>query len=318
MMLLLLEVYAFMESDLGLLRPGGNPDDATAVEAMADLADSPQAIREIASALGMMFRNKSDRGITIRSFATFIPELAHGADHDKSKRRAVNALRFLCQLCVQLRLPDNGSHMAEYIEIVGGSIHDGVMPVRFDGHRGLLCVRKPKTTLFDSLLGSLSDLLPTLVHTGVRIAIEAEPGPLFSCGSSSDVAILAGGIANRCMTDWIGLNYDMGHYFIMGWRRSGGCCALVPELCPHENPCLTSEANGGIVRVFGIHVTDHASAHVADCFPGTFHSAADFRDPLNRLTRFGKLSGKTVVTIEQECCASRAILLRAIEETRRL
>ena len=306
------EIYAFMRDDVREIF-GKTDGGLTSVEAMTEIAISDDAktkIETIAEKLSEAFKTK---GINIRSFASFMPEIVHREKY--LRERARKALLFLCRLSYQLQ---RLGHTANLVEIISGSVLNGILSAKNarptygklagpQGSDDMLVIREREATKTKQkwLLDELLELKKELSLLGddrgadaVQVAIEAEPGPLYVCGSKDDVMSLCERIDDYSLLDFVGVNVDFGHYSLMGYQ-----------------PGESSLAEWfGKASVLGVHFSDHKDVHAADCVVGTLHDVSDVKALLSELQKIKKLP--PVVTVEMECVKNIQVLNAAVRVAR--
>ena len=293
------ELYAFMQADVQGILGSNRP---SAVQAMSSLRNNWPEIRAIAENVGTLFWNKK---ITIRSIATFMPELTSSGKTPEEKQRrddALGALVFLCQLASAFRAL-TPSHPVHTIELVGGSAINGVLPVQelATKTKSILANRKTFVELSGQLLLSLitERIYADLMQHDVRLAIEAEPGPLFVYGTRLGIQNLAVDIARaeeagELPPGCVGLNVDIGHYMLSG----------VPASCLRD-PVIAQ-------RVFGVHISDHMKAHTSDCVVGSVSPLIEFQRWIAEIDQIQPDRFDRSITVEFECVKDRPTLQQAI------
>ena len=299
----LVELYAFMQKDVtNLLKPTNL--NWNAVQAMHSLAGNTAETRRIAAEVSANFETTNAK---VCALATFMPELLFEDDDgspSQSRKEAVGALQFLCELAFELRSLGKG-HAVDVIELVAGSRIDGVMPIRHEGKPCILANLKPKVPNLQPLLDNIQQVY-NLLHDRykpMKFAIEIEPGPLFAFSTSAGLDNLVSQIeimeGYGFPLDVVGLNVDIGHYMLS---------QIPPEKLREDSIAR---------RVFNAHISDHPKAHTADCVLGTINDSDVFQRWINELCCLpNTFPGR--VSIEMECIKDAAMLGLATKATARV
>jgi sugar phosphate isomerase/epimerase len=229
----------------------------TVVERMAALRRAPSC-REVADAIAAFL---DEAGLKLSSVATFLPGIsARGLP----ARRAWRALSFLVRLAARLK----ETHPVSTIEIVAGSLIDGVWPatdrkVQDRRQRKVYVAnRLPPEAALERLLEALRPIAEDAGEAGLQFALEFEPGPLFVLGKWCSLKRLCRMLTtreNRDLSPVLGVNLDVAH-FTLG--------DITPEEVLAERAVYD--------RIAHCHVSDHGKGHFGDLPLGTVHSKDHF------------------------------------------
>ena len=262
------------------------------MEAMARLWDDSIEIDRVAEEISSVFNAANLR---IHAFATFIPELLDKEIH--RRRNARRALLFLSKLAKILR---GQNHPVGTIEIVGGSIIEGVLPVKYKGQRCILANRKTTGAPEGSLLEELRDVARSLDADGTRLAIEIEPGPLFAFSTEAGVDGLVAQIekleaGGELPQSLVGLNLDVGHWM----------------LC-HISPLKLRETRiKG--KIFSSHISDHSKCHTGDSIISSITKSEVFEEWISEINNLPKTSFSGLLSVEFECAKNSTSLSSAVD-----
>lgn len=212
------ELYAFMQPDIDLvLGRSQRGMKLTVVEAMAQACENSDQIKKCAGRVAEMF---PVRELPIIGLASFIPEVTARRDSTKSEQ-ARDALVFLLRFAAELvRI---GKHPVSFIEIVGGSRIEAIFPgSRKDGdgetRDRLFAVRSADETAQERLVETLksalrkTDKLEGRDMNGARLALEIEPGPLYTVRSRKTLIDLGDRLRNEGIHHRVGINFDTSHF----------------------------------------------------------------------------------------------------------
>lgn len=244
------EAYMLMQVDCERLLRFPN---RTAIDSLADLYLDPSRLRKLAEkleqALGCeLYPHKKCCG-----FATFLPEIAAGGE---AARKAQNALRGLIQLAGALRR--QGHPDLSTIEIVAGSLIRGVCPVpQAKGKTPRTAYVASRDVDDDRTLDTLCASLEAVADeaTGLRLAVELEPGPLYMLRDIETLKEFCKRLKAPALCGVVGLNLDCAH-----WAMAGISPAQV-------------RANLDIFnRIVHCHISDHADGHFGDLVIGDYHA----------------------------------------------
>jgi sugar phosphate isomerase/epimerase len=259
------DLYAFMKQDAErfLRKHLTGTKSQCAVDQMALLAENFQAIEEVAQELHSLFNR---RKINIGALATFVPEFTRESIEISQQGR--DAFLFLVRLTRQLQ---QRGHTASVIELVGGSLIDGVWPARDIGdspesecHGVSLLDWKESLALLVQRMRPIVELIKsTKISTlDLRLALELEPSPLYLLGTPQRAEFLCELLdraENRDISPYIGLNIDIAHWAF---------------LCEVSTSFFNKKSLFG--RIVHAHISDHANGHFCDNAPLQLHKHEDY------------------------------------------
>jgi sugar phosphate isomerase/epimerase len=272
----------------------------SAVRAMAYSWDSIRIVTHVAARVAGMLTLLPEH-VRVRTFATFIPEIV--SPDRNAGEIGQKALVFLCRVAAELRRI-NPAHDVRVIEIVGGSIVTGVVPVSYKGKTCLLAKHGSVKAHAVRLLQRLNWVLAR-AGADVKFAIEAEPGPLFAFRDESTINSLVTeihrvGIKFPAVRAQIGLNLDIGHWLL--------------SAVPHgfvASPRIRT-------KIFNAHVSDHARGHIGDAVVGTVHGRAVFDQWADALHQLPHRHFPRRVSVEFECAKDRDALVLAVQSAKQV
>jgi len=288
-------------------RPSARWPTSTALEMMASLAGDKDALGRVAQSLADEFKSS---GIRIVAIATFLPEVV-GTSH-RTADAADAALRFLFNLAGRLR--EKHDHPVSVVEIVAGSVIHGVWPGRTqrqseaDGRESPTFVanRFAPERIFARLLASLQSMVEDIVEAGVHVAVELEPGPLYTLGSLKTLNRFCSVVKDYPkLSPYLSINVDVAHWALAGdiWSRIGG---LDPSVWR---------------RVIHAHVSDHGRGHLGDLRLGVVHPLGYFRDCLQFVKQASAADLAELATgrekhvaVELEACAEMTFVTKSVTD----
>jgi len=260
------DFYACMQKDLDVFfpRPQINLSKRNVVRDLADQLKDVGAPKRFADKLRSIFPERE-----IVAFTTFMPEIL--ANHDKNWSNAQDALRFLIATARVLKSKDRPFT----IEIVGGSRMRGVWRAKTcDGFRHYAVNYLPEPASISMLLQRLQPVAEFADNDKkderVQLAIEVEPGPLFTVGDRDKLVTLCNQLNDHrslSVKRVVGVNLDIPHWdFLSG--------VSISWLRQPENDSVRQ-------RILHAHISDHDKGHFSDSFVAAFdlesgHSLTDF------------------------------------------
>jgi len=299
------ELYTFMRNGLSDLFDQYYIKNETVVETLSDVYKSSNKNAAIAL-VGDKIDNATSipkNNVNIRSFATFIPELL--ASESSQREIGVNALCFLYELGEYLLTK---GHKIDTIEIVGGSRIDAVMPIQPLQVSSTLV---PKTIAFpidtDQAIENLKFSLNEIQAMGcygksdIRLAIELEPGNLFSLSTKDDmekfVALFKALPILGFAPEKIGFNLDVGHWILAGLKAS--------DVANYKD------------YIFSSHLSDNEKAHFGDAVIGSCHDDNKLIEWVKALKQLPTTYNRRL-NIEFEGARDSAMLQKCIDAAKRL
>jgi len=287
------DIYAFMQSN-DISRYFTNDNNLlegrhlNALNAMAN-AFSRNEAEKIAQLINEDVKNKLISGI-----ATFLPELTTHEGNVYTCHAAQNALCFLIDVA---RYLNNFGHPIEVIEIVGGSVLDGIWRGRVHNNDTYIVNRLSSNKSIHKLLKNIKKVADYSANGSKKIylAMEYEPGNLFTIGSQDSLVYFCDQLNNSeydSIKAIVGLNLDISHYAFISnisteWIRSKDVI---------------------INRILHAHISDHTHGHFSDSALTTFHDENDFKSwleflgEIHQLKIKGSLPFSGFVALELECC----------------
>ncbi len=264
-----IELYVFMrETAELLLRSAEFPltytPDKTALDLLSEAADpdnrptnGKKPAEAVADVIAVQLGNRK-----VVAFATYLPEISRHSEAciEKAKR----ALQFLVRIARMLH--EKHHHPIRVIEIVGGSKVDGVWYGETGSESEFIVNRLPMKAAVDRLLNNLEEVaVEAAKPTSIALALELEPGPLFTIGGKKSLAYLCEQISRHPMPEvrsTIGLNLDVPHW------------AFLSDITPawiNGRPLIKD-------RICNAHICDHFSAgHFGDVPPPSFRDESEFK-----------------------------------------
>lgn len=263
--------------------------ESAAVRHMAVLADKPRAVRQAARRI---HKPLARRGIKVVALATFLPEIAYEGD---SRQEAAEALKFLLRLAGTLRRKPF-EHPVGVVEVVTGSLINGMWPGKDDKGQRVFVANRPhdSESILRDVLGVLRDLVPEAQKSGVRISIEAEPGPLYIVRDWNTIENLARLIANDdVLKKVVGLNLDVAH-----WELG------------HVSIDDVLKSSLVLRSVTHAHLSDYGRGHFGDVTLLEIHDRSHFEAWLDVIARAAAEPGRTTpfsgyVSVELEAARFR-------------
>ena len=212
------DLYAFMQPDVDSYcrrkrAPGAYP---TAVEAMAEWADKPDAISYWVDRVHSAFDAQRS---PVVGLASFIPEATRAEDSDAGKA-ARGAIRFLMRFARELNRTTR--HRVRTIELVGGAQMDGIWLGRRrcrhdEDERRYYANAMDDEEALGRLVATLRDVVRE-TGTGdagdpVYLALELEPGPLYCIRNKGTLGDFCRAIQDDpLLSPVVGVNLDISHY----------------------------------------------------------------------------------------------------------
>ena len=211
----------------------------------------------------------------ICSFTTYWPEIV--ASDAERRKQTITAIAGLMRLAVRVN-PDLAEKKRFVIEVVGGGLAERMWRGRREYESenqktktlgeevwiaNLLSEGEAIERLIESLRMENDLLYRTYRDTGVRLAFELEPGPLYTLGSKEQLLEFCKKIEDTTkLKEFVGVNLDIAHFsFIEGITREW----------IEEHPVVKN-------RIIHCHLSDHCDgAHFGDLVPRTFHRTEVFQ-----------------------------------------
>jgi sugar phosphate isomerase/epimerase len=293
------ELYALMRPDLELVVEDPITikvdNQLTALRAMADCRFHGSSANKIHQFLGKTRAGNQRKLVAISSF---IAELSAPECYESDWKGAQNALMSIVKIALELR---KLGHPVHVVELVAGSSIDGVTvakPMESE-QKSFLLKRRAKSVATMTLIERLQPIAE-LALSGDKplyLALEMEPGPLFTIGSFDDIVKFAAALDNIAGTPAgrvVGFNLDIPHWAFLAGTQAGQVMS---------QPSVFK-------RILHAHICDHGKGHYGDAELGLIHSKKDF-DPWLDLLRqrssqseSGALPFSKFVTLEMECAKS--------------
>lgn len=220
----------------------------------------------------MIHRCFSAKNVRVLALASFLPEISAAG---RTGQKAQSAVRYLIGLCRFLR---KMGHPASTIELVAGSLIEGLWPARWEDARRkerleqmLSDANEPlyaATSMsidegLDRLLAQLLPVREAAAEAEVTLALELEPGPLYVLQNWNSVRALCQKLAEapwRDLSPILGLNLDIAHWCL---------ASITPEMVLADRDVLN--------RIVHVHIADHGNGHFGDIAPGRIHDAHYFK-----------------------------------------
>lgn len=312
------ELYTFMHEDGKSFFPRTLGGAGFPTREMGSMCQDLREIRRIAEELANKFK---EAGVTIVAFASFIAELTgEGAGAETAQ----NAYLFLVRLARELQKLE---HPVKTIELVGGSLIDGVWPARIKLPKGtdltyvanILSPRKAITRLLKRLKPIALEALKCDGYTArdgalrttdkITLAVEMEPGPLFTLAGEGQLRTFASAVeADKLLRQVVGLNLDLPHW------------ALLARLSVED-----ARRDPLFERIVHAHLSDHGRGHFGDNVLEVVHQNSVFepwigllkeRNLLPPSDKYPAFSG--YVSLELEACKSQTMLSSCARRARKL
>jgi len=246
---------------------------STALERLQSVHWNTFALRSIARAVAESMPCK------IVALATFFPEISSS---DKCVRAmTARALKSIC--CVAGFLNRRHSHDIKVVEIVGGSLVDGIWPAvssrSAKAETAYVANLLDEQSGMDRVIEVLRMVAPFAIENGVKLAVELEPGPLYILRDEPTLLkfcqlVQSDSLLTRC----VGLNLDISHWHLAGIK-------------PDNLPAAIH------TRIIHCHANDTFKGHFIDFPPGETHG-------LNFLADWLRILRSGYVTCELEGCPS--------------
>jgi len=252
------EAYSFMHSDIGRLfkKYPATKSSQLAVLSLANAAHNLSAIKDIAADLHKRFTPKQIIGL-----ATYLPEIMAHKGNTPAIEHAQKALIFLVQ--VAQRLKSVHDHPVSFIELVGGSRVNGVWCGEEHKREVYVMNRLTRDQAIEELLRRLEVVAAAAAKAPkVYLAIELEPGPLFTISDKTSLEQLCDQIprAGAPIATTVGVNLDIPH-----WAFLAGIDVEWIEKRPNI-----------FNRIIHSHICDHSKGHFGDNLVGAFHIVEEF------------------------------------------
>jgi len=314
------ELYAFMHCDCDLF-PRAEIGEYSIAEYLHSIREDPEKIAALARTVG---EYASAPGVTIRSIATYMPQLY--SESTPQWQQARDALAAIARFAISLPAP----HKIRTIEIAGGSLIRGLVPivnprwesavsirsdprdVRNSPDLRMLAFRHQRPDAYrhlcDRLLVFHQHLIDLGIIPGFSLALEMEPGPLFilnSLPAARKIALLLDNNSKyESISKFVGFNIDIAHFALAGHSPD----ELFRD--PHNRPVYD--------RIASFHISDHGLGHFADAPLGRCNfgrHSADKREILREWVRAAvdyagkvpdnrKLAFSSIMSIELEAARS--------------
>jgi sugar phosphate isomerase/epimerase len=310
-----IELYAFMQEDLRHILPSAisGTTETLVVRALAEAHLSKERetlIREAADNIQSTIAEPR----SVSSLCTFLPELMYEGDFNMLSETATSALYFLVDLAGELR--KRSGRKAFTIEVVCGSRIDSAELYSNSLKGGTASLENVTTSILDpekairSFLSRLKPVAERCLETpGVQLALELEPGPLFTLNSSDAVTTLCrilGQPEYEKVSRAIGINLDIAHW------------AFLTRIHPQWLDQLQTKPVRD--RIAHAHICDQSNGHFADTYIGSFHNS-EFDDWLRILTRLPHEARPAscpvfdgLISVEMEACRDIRQISHALEQ----
>ena len=319
------ELYAFMQADMAWLFPATLEPNCTASHALWSMADARNRSGEaerVAAAVNDLFKTEKLVAIT-----TFLPEISAHEKYTDAWQAAQDALEFIVDLGRVLR--DCFDHPIGAIEFVGGSAVDGVWrgierrttisPLAAQPYiapkedREVFVVNRMEADeAVSRLVNRIERIAKYSANTcGIPLALELEPGPLFTVGDQRTLERFCDLVVNhesKEMTELVGVNLDIAHWAFL---------AEITVDWVKQRKCVYD-------RIIHAHICDHSVGHFSDAKPSSFHPIEEYREwvkllqelLMNRRQSGPRFSG--FVSCELECCNSLETVQDALDVVQRM
>ncbi|MBN1970224.1 MAG: hypothetical protein JW870_12720 [Candidatus Delongbacteria bacterium] len=141
---------------------------------MAKLSNKQEHIQRVADCVDKECK-KSDLGLKVVAITSYLPGLASDS---RLGNNSVKALAFLINMARQLKIRND--HPVSVIEIVAGSLIDGIWPGKLnDGEKVHVANLLSREDALDNVINNVLPFANTLKSNNIKLALELEPGPLF-------------------------------------------------------------------------------------------------------------------------------------------
>jgi hypothetical protein len=294
------EYYACMRNDLAPLLDlsPSELDRVSVVNRLAELYDDESKLQRFSERLAVSFQIPSlNRNVV--GFATFVPEIM-----SRNEEVFQSAQKALMTLIRSARLI-NCKHWPFTLEIVCGSRAQGVSRTTNEEGEYFLVSVCPEKMATDILLKRLVPVAQLASeHPIVQLALEFEPGPLFTLGSKETLSSLCRLVRQHkteAIRQVVGVNLDIPHWTFLGqidWKW------------------MNEQADDHLLHsIIHAHVSDHSKGHFCDNIIATFteqngHALQSFRKWIAFLKRLMKIQRPSVcpsfsgfISCEMEACS---------------
>jgi sugar phosphate isomerase/epimerase len=269
------EVYAFMKWCLESLFPGEPYDSMTGSRSALKVMALARTV-ELESARIAKAVHESSSGSEVVGISTFLPEIAAHNRYAAAWISAQEALKFLIEVAAELR--SEYGHPCSTVEFVGGSCLDGVWRLINGANKiSYIVNRLPREKAIARLLTRLEPIAEFAAEHSITLALELEPGPLFTVGDWESLVMFCEAVENKSgvLHDFVGINLDIAHWAILS--------GITPRMV-YRTPQVLN-------RIVHSHICDHSIGHLSDAIPSMFHAASDFIPWLELLTTLEKRGG---------------------------
>ena len=233
------------------------------------------------------------------SFASFLPGLSHGSMSPQAIT-ARKSLIFLATLCFQLQ-SQTDSHPISKIELVSGSRMQTIgnhapnpaAPPEF------IAKKMSQKTAHKNLIFNLVETLKAInniknnifPHCSIpNLALEAEPGPLFSLSSLDSIFRFCRALDDRQQSGeqhtgllrFVGINLDVAHWLISENDNSFDCQSKLNKLRTPKFKCVLD-------RICGAHISGtHRAGHFGDIAIEDITETSHIRNGVDQLQEWIK------------------------------
>lgn len=295
------EVYACMQTDLEtlFLNVTGNRRNMNAVSALADEFQASGSSLEFANNLRRIFEGRE-----IVALATFIPEIM--SPHKSMRTKATNAIKFLIQVARHLR----NETRPFVIELVTGSRLHGVWRAETDDGPVFAVNRLNEEEAINLLLEGIESVARFAQNgDAIQLALEQEPGPLFTINNRSSLLALCEALNNPAyahISKSVGINLDVPHWAFLSdvnldWLQDSKQAEIIRN------------------RIIHAHISDHGKGHFCDNAIAVVHGEEEFQKWIDFL---GKLSLQPrpancpaysgFISCEMEACKDISFVQRSV------
>jgi hypothetical protein len=311
-----IEIYAMMQEDVdspgvGSIAPWheGFPTNGGSTPRNALHALASAKPETLAAWLRHVFAGRN-----IVAISSFLPEIMAHDSHPSAHKAAIKALNTLVETAALLH---SAGHPVQTVELVGGSLVDGLWLWREPGMQlndasktQYAVNRLPADAGLRRLLGRIESVAKTAADSGIRLSLEMEPGSLFAVGGLDSLRFLAAELDARERRDpndplvrTLGFNLDVPHW---------GFLSRIDRTILRQEESIYR-------RILHAHISDHWIGHVADSRTGVFHNEIEFKDWLRLIAELptGRDPGKGLpfsgyLTCELECVSDLATVAETL------
>jgi hypothetical protein len=294
------ELYTFMRGDM-LPLFGEHIDKSskkTVVETLACVNRLRNRADVIRSAGESIIALADKKNVYIDSFASFIPELS--ASNPTSRSDGIDALCLLYDLASFISTASSNRHCIKIIEIVGGSRINFVVPIQpklasvRDGMHRVAAYHIDVNQAIDNLQKTITheEIQERYDKTGIRLAVELEPGRLFSFNTETSLDLLVDRLLSKNPS--IGLNLDVGHWILADMKVS-----LVHD--KYRN------------YIFSSHLSDNWKAHFGDTVLGRCNNLDHLRSWVAALKMLPQQTFTGKLNIEYEGARDPEALQKCVD-----